>query len=238
MGVRILKQDCSGAIFRAGKCSYRSISYPRFEREVLTYLREIDWTVLSRANAQEETELSSIRIRIDIAVGVISQNEKAISNLLDGIGDAGVKPRAVVAKIKELEDENEQRRAETQALEIEYRTKSPSRQNAANQHALLQKSIEGGTEGIELTARTGLRQQLLSLLGKIEVVVEPEWSEVQKLYGDGHSLKATELLFPQTGRKRCFISIEFSMGAKRWLMLSEHGGIAQEVLHGGPEVLA
>jgi DNA invertase Pin-like site-specific DNA recombinase len=223
---------CARAI-RGADCKYRSVRYARFEQVVLTYLRELDWGRLSATARQDENELAAIRVQMESFSAQISKNKKTIVLMVEGMADSGAKPQAIIAKIGELEEQNAAHEAELKLLSGKYQTKSSSLENAQSHGAFLRQSISDGEQAGRVndpTVRAALRDQLKFLVTRLELITDPEWSEVEEHYGNGGGLPATSLLFPHGQKSRLFISIEFAMGAKRWLLLSKESEVAQEVI--------
>ncbi len=222
---------CSGAINHAG-CIYRSVRYPRFEHEVLTYLWELDWAKLNADTARQETELSALQTKIDDTRFIVDGHRQKISLLIEGIGASGLNPASVVSKIQALEEEIAGEEIRRKSLEADHQIKSNSRQNSSSHVAVLRKNIQAQLKGevLDPRIRAGVREQLLALVQKIEVIADPDWKEIQQRYGKDRDLKVMKLLFPEDEGRRCFVSIRFAAGAARWLLLSDAGGVAQEVL--------
>lgn len=221
---------CTGATRGTG-CPYRSTSYAAFETEVLLYLRELDWGSLTSNAEQDKSELAKLKEEIEGLRLERLTKEKTIAVLLDGIATSGLSPTAVIAKISELEAESANLEKQVKLLEQALQQKSNSLVNAESQGTVLRSCLADGSPAVlqDQNVRAALREQLLNSIRRIDVLIRPEWPEVERFF-DGRELPATKLLFPEREQGSCFVSVEFTMGTTRWLMFSRDTSVAQEVL--------
>lgn len=221
---------CIGATRGTG-CPYHSTSYAAFETEVLSYLRELDWGSLT-ANADEvKTELAKLKEEIEEVNLQMATKEKTIKALLDGIATSGLSPTSVISRISQLETESSELGRQVKSLEQLLKQKSSSLDNAVSQGAVLRSSLADGFPAVlqDQHVRSALREQLLDSIKRIDVLIKPAWSEVERLLGR-NEMPATKLLFPEGERGTCFVSVEFKMGTTRWLMFSRESSVAQDCL--------